>query len=160
DEHDIPPRPAAGGKLSNYWGYAPLSFFALKAGFASRAGQQCREFKEMVKQLHRAGIEVILDVVYNHTSEGNEHGPMLHFRGLDNAVYTMLEREGRYYNCGGCGNPFNGTPPAARDLILDSLAELVAESHVDGFRFALAATRARDGGGKPLEDPPLIQHIA
>jgi glycogen operon protein len=161
DELDHPHRhPATGELLKNYWGYAPLSFFAPKAAYAAQAGQQLREFKEMVKALHRAGLEVILDVVYNHTGEGNEHGPIVSFRGLDNAVYYMLDKEGRYYNFSGCGNTLNCNHPVVRDLILDSLTYLVAELHVDGFRFDLAAVLGRGAHGKVLEDPPLLQHIA
>jgi glycogen operon protein len=152
--------PGTGEQLRNYWGYSPLSYFALKAGFAARAGQQVREFKEMVKALHKAGIEVILDVVYNHTCEGNEHGPTVSFRGLDNLVYYLLDKEGRYYNYSGCGNTVNCNHPVVRDLILDSLCEFVAELHVDGFRFDLAAVLGRGTDGKVLEDPPLLQHIA
>jgi glycogen operon protein len=152
--------PATGETLKNYWGYSPLSFFAPKASYAARPNQQLREFKEMVKAFHRAGIEVILDVVYNHTCEGNEHGPTVSFRGLDNAIYYMLDREGRYHNFTGCGNTFNCNHPVVRDLILDSLADLVAELHVDGFRFDLAAVLGRGTDGKVLEDPPLIKHIA
>ena len=123
-------------------------------------GQQVSEFKEMVKAFHRAGIEVILDVVYNHTCEGNEHGPTLSFRGLDNAIYYMLDKEGRYYNFSGCGNTLNCNHPLVRDLIIDSLTYLVAELHVDGFRFDLASILGRGPDGKVLEDPPLLQHIA
>src|SRR5262245_54011993 len=111
--------PVTGEALSNYWGYSPLSFFAPKSGYASRPGQQAREFKEMVKQFHRAGIEVILDVVFNHTSEGNENGPTLGFRGLDNAVYYTLDKDGKYHNFTGCGNTVNCNHPVVRDLILD-----------------------------------------
>src|SRR5260370_39061261 len=114
----------------------------------------------MVRAFHRAGIEVILDVVYNHTCEGGETGPTLNFRGLDNAVYYMLDKDGRYYNYSGCGNTLNCNHPVVRDLILDSLTYLVAELHVDGFRFDLASILGRGPGGKVLEDPPLIQHIA
>jgi glycogen operon protein len=161
DEHDHQRRnPLTGAPLHNYWGYAPLSFFAPKAGYASRPGQQCRELKEMVKQFHKAGIEVILDVVYNHTCEGNEHGPTLSFRGLDNAVYYLLDREGRYYNYSGCGNTLNCNHPLVRDLILDSLVEMVSEYHVDGFRFDLASVLSRGPDGKVLDDPPLLKHIA
>ncbi len=152
--------PRTGELLRNYWGYSPLSFFAPKAGFAAEPGQQLREFKQMVKTFHRAGIEVILDVVYNHTGEGNEHGPTLSFRGLDNAIYYMLDKEGRYYNFSGCGNTLNCNHPIVRDLIIDSLTYMVAELHVDGFRFDLAAILGRGANGKVLEDPPLIQHIA
>jgi len=161
DELELAHRPWGGGEqLRNYWGYSPLSFFAPKASYAVHAGQQLREFKEMVRALHRAGLEVILDVVYNHTGEGNEHGPTLSFRGLDNAIYYMLDREGHYYNFSGCGNTLNCNHPVVRDLILDSLAYLVAELHVDGFRFDLATILGRGAGGKVLDDPPLLQHIA
>jgi glycogen operon protein len=161
DEHDmVLEHPGTGKPLLNYWGYAPLSFFAPKAAYAVEPGQQVREFKEMVKRFHKAGIEVILDVVYNHTGEGNEHGPSLSFRGLDNLIYYMLDREGRYYNFSGCGNTLNCNHPLVRDLIIDSLAELVAELHIDGFRFDLASILGRGPDGKVLEDPPLIRHIA
>jgi glycogen operon protein len=152
--------PGTGEVLCNYWGYSPLSLFAPKASYAARAGQQLREFKEMVRTFHQAGLEVILDVVYNHTCEGNQDGPTISFRGLDNAVYYLLDREGRYYNFSGCGNTLNCNHPLVRDLIIDSLTYLVAELHVDGFRFDLAAILGRGPGGNVLEDPPLIRHIA
>jgi glycogen operon protein len=161
DELDQPHKnPANGEPLLNYWGYSPLSFFAPKASYAVQPGGQVREFKQMVKTFHRAGIEVILDVVYNHTCEGNENGPTISFRGLDNAIYYMLDKEGRYYNFSGCGNTLNCNHPLVRDLIIDSLTYLVAELHVDGFRFDLASILGRGRDGKVLEDPPLIQHIA
>jgi glycogen operon protein len=161
DELDHPLRnPATGEPLRNYWGYSTLGFFAPKAGFAVRAGEQVRELKEMVRAFHRAGIEVILDVVYNHTCEGNEHGPTLSFRGLDNAVYYLLDREGRYYNYSGCGNTVNANQAVVRQLILDSLSCLVSELHVDGFRFDLAALLSRGEGGKVLDEPPILEHIA
>jgi isoamylase len=152
--------PHTGEMLLNYWGYSTLSFFAPKAAYAARSGQQVREFKELVKACHKAGLEVILDVVYNHTCEGNENGPTRHFRGLDNSIYYMLDKEGRYYNFSGCGNTLNCNHPLVRDLILDSLVEWVTEMHVDGFRFDLAAILGRGANGKVLDDPPLIQHIA
>jgi glycogen operon protein len=152
--------PGTGEVLKNYWGYAPLSFFSPKASYAAYPGQQVREFKQMVKEFHRAGIEVILDVVYNHTCEGNEHGPTISFRGLDNAIYYMLDRQGRYYNFSGCGNTLNCNHPVVRDLIIDSLTYLATELHVDGFRFDLASILGRGADGRVLEDPPLIQHIA
>jgi glycogen operon protein len=152
--------PATGEWLKNYWGYSPLSFFAPKAAFAAQMGKQVREFKEMVRAFHRSGLEVILDVVYNHTSEGNENGPAVSFRGLDNVIYYLLDKDGRYYNFSGCGNTLNCNHPLVRDLIIDSLTYLVAELHVDGFRFDLAAILGRGPGGKVLDDPPLIQHIA
>ena len=161
DELDVERKnPLTGEALKNYWGYAPLSFFAPKASYAADAGRELREFKEMVKAFHRAGIEVILDVVFNHTGEGNEKGPTISFRGLDNAIYYMLDKEGHYHNFAGCGNTLNCNHPVVRDLILDSLTYLVAELHVDGFRFDLAAILGRGTDGKVLEDPPLIQHIA
>jgi isoamylase len=152
--------PGTGEPLKNYWGYSPLSYFAPKASYAVHPGQQVREFKQMVKEFHRAGIEVILDVVYNHTCEGNEHGPTLSFRGLDNAIYYMLDKQGRYYNFSGCGNTLHCNHPVVRDLILDSLVYLATELHVDGFRFDLASILGRGTDGRVLEDPPLIQHIA
>jgi glycogen operon protein len=152
--------PHTGELLLNYWGYSPLSFFAPKAAYAAGAGRQVSEFKQMVKAFHKAGLEVILDVVYNHTREGNENGPTLSFRGLDNGIYYMLDKEGRYYNFSGCGNTFNCNHPLVRDLILDSLSEWVTEMHVDGFRFDLAAILGRGANGKVLDEPPLLQHIA
>ena len=141
-------------------GYAPLSFFSPKASYATTPGAQVREFKQMVKNFHEAGLEVILDVVYNHTAEGNEAGPTISFRGLDNLIYYMLDKQGGYYNFSGCGNTLNCNHPLVRDLIIDSLTYLVAEMHVDGFRFDLASILGRGPNGQVLQDPPLIQHIA
>lgn len=107
--------PNADEPLKNYWGYSPIAFFAPKASYA--AGDQVREFKQMVKAFHQAGIEVILDVVYNHTCEGNENGPTISFRGFDNSIYYMLDKQGRYYNYSGCGNTLNCNHPVVRDLI-------------------------------------------
>jgi glycogen operon protein len=152
--------PLTGEPLKNYWGYAPLSFFAPKASYAAQVGRQVSEFKHLVREFHRAGIEVILDVVYNHTCEGNENGPTISFRGLDNVIYYMLDKQGRYYNFSGCGNTLNCNHPLVRDFIIDSLTYLVAEMHVDGFRFDLASILGRGPGGEVLENPPLIQHIA
>ena len=152
--------PITGESLKNYWGYSPLSFFSPKASYAVNPGEQVREFKEMVKTFHREGIEVILDVVYNHTCEGNEEGPTISFRGIDNAIYYMLDAKGRYHNFSGCGNTLNCNHPLVRDLIIDSLTYLVAELHVDGFRFDLASILGRGRDGRVLEDPPLIRHIA
>ncbi|MFN4260182.1 MAG: glycogen debranching protein GlgX [Gemmataceae bacterium] len=160
DELDMPLKNPSGQPLKNYWGYAPLSFFAPKAAYAAHPGEQVREFKQMVKTFHQAGIEVILDVVYNHTCEGNENGPTLSFRGLDNMIYYMLNKEGKYYNFSGCGNTLNCNHPLVRDLIIDSLTYLVAELHVDGFRFDLASILGRGPSGEVLQDPPLIRHIA
>jgi glycogen operon protein len=160
DETDEVHKNPRGEQLMNYWGYSPTSFFAPKAAYSSQPGQQVREFKQMVKTFHEAGIEVILDVVYNHTSEGNEAGPSHCFRGLDNSIYYMLDQQGRYYNFSGCGNTVNCNHPLVRDLIMDSLTYLVAELHVDGFRFDLASILGRGPRGEVLQDPPLIRHIA
>ncbi len=161
DELDQPRKhPATGEQLKNYWGYSPLSFFAPKASYAAHPGGEVREFKEFVRAFHKAGIEVILDVVYNHTCEGNEHGPTLSFRGLDNSIYYMLDKKGHFYNYAGCGNTLNCNHPVVRDLIIDSLVHMVHELHVDGFRFDLASILGRGADGRVLEDPPLIRHIA
>jgi isoamylase len=133
--------------LSNYWGYNTIGFFAPDPRFATGAlGQQVTEFKTMVKAFHRAGIEVILDVVYNHTGEGSQDGPTVCFRGIDNASYYRLSPQNarHYVDFTGCGNSFNVLHPRALQLVLDSLRYWVTEMHVDGFRFDLASTLARD----------------
>ncbi len=161
--------PATGALLSNYWGYSPLAFFAPKAGYAYVDGQShsgdpsfpVREFKYMVRELHKAGIEVILDVVFNHSAEGNELGPTLSFRGLDNSVYYMLDEDKRRYkNYSGCGNTLNCNHPVMRTLIQDCLRYWVVQMHVDGFRFDLGSILGRDSSGKLLENPPVIESIA
>lgn len=155
--------PATGKPLLNFWGYHPISFFALKASYAAdaRLGGEVREFKAMVKAFHDAGIEVILDMVYNHTGEGDERGATISFRGLDNSVYYILDPEtGRDLNFSGCGNTLNCNHPVVRDLILDSLRYLVTEMHVDGFRFDLASILGRGTGGEVLANPPLLERIA
>ncbi len=147
---------------TNYWGYAPLSFFAPHPNYSSRQDPQgpLDEFRDMVKALHRAGIEVILDVVFNHTAEGNERGPTLSFKGIDNSTYYMLEQGGRYYaNYTGCGNTFNANHPVVRRLIVDSLRYWVEVMHVDGFRFDLASILCRDSSGYPLPNPPVLWDI-
>jgi glycogen operon protein len=154
------PHPVTGERLKNYWGYSSLSFFAPKAAYAAEAGNQVNEFKQMVKTFHAEGIEVILDVVYNHTGEGNENGPTVNFRGLDNSIYYVLDRHGRYLNFSGCGNTLKCNHPVVRDLILESLVYWVSEMHVDGFRFDLASILGRGVNGEVLADPPLLRHIA
>jgi isoamylase len=147
---------------TNYWGYAPISFFAPHQAYSSRPGPlgPIDEFRDMVKALHRAGIEVILDVVYNHTAEGNENGATLCFRGIDNLTYYMVENGGsRYANYSGCGNTLNGNHPVVRRLIVDSLRYWVQEMHVDGFRFDLASILSRDHEGQPLANPPVLWDI-
>lgn len=164
DEHEIPRvNPRTGERLSNYWGYSTISFFAPKAGYASDGtpGAAVREFKEMVKALHRSGIEVILDIVFNHTAEGNERGPTMCFRGFDNPIYYMLEDNKRYYrNYSGCGNTVNCNHPVVRTFILDCLRYWVTEMHVDGFRFDLGSILGRDQKGRILENPPMLERIA
>ncbi len=155
--------PKTGERLTNYWGYSSIGFFAPAAqyGSGSRLGDQVIEFKEMVRALHDAGIEVILDVVYNHTGEGNEFGPTISFRGLDNSIYYMLEDERqRYRNYSGTGNTLNCNHPVMRQLILDSLHYWVVEMHVDGFRFDLGSVLGRDRHGTLLSNPPVIERIA
>jgi len=156
DEQDCPP-----GK-TNYWGYAPISFFAPHPAYSSRRDPlgAVDEFRDMVKALHRAGIEVILDVVYNHTTEGDQRGPTLSFRGIDDSTYYMLEHNGECYaNYTGCGNTFNANHPIVRRLIVDSLRYWVEEMHVDGFRFDLASILSRDPSGRPLPNPPVLWDI-
>jgi isoamylase len=147
----------------NYWGYDPLAFFAPHRGYAAgtEPGSQVFEFKTMVKELHRAGIEVILDVVFNHTCEGNELGPSLSFKGLENRVYYMLANGGsRYMNFSGCGNTVNGNHPVVREMIFHCLRHWVHNYHVDGFRFDLASILSRNREGKLVPNPPLIEQIA
>ncbi|QDU26756.1 Glycogen debranching enzyme [Anatilimnocola aggregata] len=156
DAQDCPP-----GK-TNYWGYAPLSFFAPHPAYSSRHDPlgPIDEFRDMVKALHRANIEVILDVVFNHTAEGNECGPTLSFRGIDNPTYYMLEHGGRHYaNYTGCGNTLNANQPIVRRMIVDSLRYWVEEMHVDGFRFDLASILTRDPLGQPLPNAPVLWDI-
>lgn len=151
-----------GELLLNYWGYNTVSFFAPKAGFAAtgRFGMQGDEFKNLVKKLHAAGIEVMLDVVFNHTAEGNEHGPTISFRGLDNKTYYMMTPQGDYYNFSGTGNTVNSNNPVVRDFVVSCLRFWASEYHVDGFRFDLAAILDRDEQGRPLENPPLLEALA
>lgn len=148
--------------LLNYWGYSPVGFFAPKAGYAATGhlGMQVDEFKALVKLLHANGIEVILDVVFNHTAEGDEDGHTLSFRGLDNKTYYMLRPDGRYFNFSGCGNTLNCNNPVVRQLVLDCLRYWVSEYHIDGFRFDLASILGRDAQGHPLANPPLIEAMA
>jgi isoamylase len=156
DPQDAPPN------RTNYWGYAPVSFFAPHAAYSSRQDPlgPLDEFRDMVKALHRVGIEVILDVVFNHTAEGDERGPTFGFRGFENRTYYLLEQDpSRYANYSGTGNTLNANHPIVRRLIRDSLRYWVREMHVDGFRFDLASVLARDSSGQPLFDPPLLLDI-
>ena len=156
DPQDCPP-----GKV-NYWGYAPVSFFAPHRGYSSRQDPlgPLDEFRDMVKALHRAGLEVILDVVFNHTAEGDHTGPTLSLRGLDNSIYYILEADrSRYANFSGCGNTLNANHPIVRRMIVDSLRYWVEEMHVDGFRFDLASILSRDPSGQVMPNPPVLWDI-
>jgi isoamylase len=156
------PSSHTGDLLLNYWGYSTVGFFAPKAGYAAtgRLGMQVDELKTLVKELHKSGIEVMLDVVFNHTAEGNEYGPTISFRGLDNKTYYMLTPEGYYFNFSGTGNTLNCNNPIVRNMVLDCLRYWAAEYHVDGFRFDLAAILGRDQNGAPLSNPPLLESLA
>lgn len=157
DEQEAPP------SLQNYWGYAPIAFFAPHRGYSS---SRCplgpvNEFRDMVKALHQAGIEVILDVVFNHTSEGDEVGPTLSFRGFDNRTYYILDANDKalYANYSGCGNTLKCNHSVMRRLIMESLRYWVQEMHVDGFRFDLASILSRHEAGHPFDNPPLLWEI-
>jgi glycogen operon protein len=159
------PYDAPAGRV-NYWGYSPVSFFAPHTAYSSRRGvlEAIYEFRDMVKALHRSGIEVILDVVYNHTAEGDESGPTFCFRGLDNEVYYILDPDhngdrARYANYSGTGNTLNANHSMVRRMIIDSLHYWVQEMHVDGFRFDLASILSRDEQGHPLANPPVLWDI-
>jgi glycogen operon protein len=155
--------PQTSQPLRNYWGYDPVVFCAPKASYSSSggAGQQKLEFKEMVRAFHIAGIEVILDVVFNHTAEGDELGPTLCFRGMDNAIFYTLAVDQRYYkDYTGTGNTVNANHPVVQDHILAALRYWMVEMHVDGFRFDLASVLGRDGTGKLLANAPLLERIA
>ncbi len=156
DAQDAPPG------LVNYWGYSPVSFFAPHQGYGSRKDPLAvlDEFRDLVKALHRAGIEVILDVVFNHTAEGNHLGPTFCFKGLANEVYYLLEPDRSLYaDYSGTGNTLNANQAIVRRLIVDSLRYWVEEMHVDGFRFDLASILSRDEKGQPLENPPVLWDI-
>lgn len=154
--------PYTGERLLNYWGYSTVGFFAPKAGYAATGalGMQADEFKTLVKELHRNGIEVILDVVFNHTAEGNERGHTISFRGIDNQTYYMLSPGGHYLNFSGTGNTMNCNNPVVRNMVLDCLRYWVSEYHIDGFRFDLASILGRDQTGAPLANPPLLEALA
>ncbi len=156
--------PQTGEPLRNYWGYNTLAFFApqnLYSHYPSDKGQQVIAFKEMVRELHKAGLEVILDVVFNHTVEGNQLGPTLSFRGIDNSIYYLLDDNRRYYkDFTGVGNTFACNHPVVRDFIIDCLRYWVLEMHVDGFRFDLATSLSRDRWGEISGNPALTARIA
>ena len=149
-------------ELRNYWGYNTIGFFAPAGLYASQGGmgEQFDEFRAMVAALHKAGIEVILDVVFNHTAEGDERGPTLCFRGIDNSIFYLLGEDGKYLNFSGCGNTTNCNHPIVRTFILDCLCYWVTVMHIDGFRFDLASILGRDTKGRVVENAALVEHIA
>lgn len=149
--------------LKNYWGYSPVNFFAPMRRYSAKGNLPygpLDSFREFVKACHSRGMEVILDVVFNHTSEGNEYGPIQSFKGFDNSIYYMMAPDGTYFNFSGCGNTLNCNHPLVRELIHDCLRQWVVETHVDGFRFDLASILGRASDGSPLASPPLIEQIA
>jgi isoamylase len=160
-QFDVQAVPPGHGRV-NYWGYQPVSYFAPHQAYSSKRDPlgALDEFRDMVKALHRAGIEVILDVVFNHTAEGGEDGPTQCFRGLDNRSYYILQRDGfTYADFTGCGNTLNANHPVVRRMIVDSLRYWVDEMHVDGFRFDLASILSRDASGHPMPNPPVLWDI-
>jgi glycogen operon protein len=163
DPQDAPRDPPAPRGLVNYWGYQPVSFFAPHQAYSSRGtpAEALDEFRDMVKALHRAGIEVILDVVFNHTAEGDREGPTLCLRGIDNRSYYILDGHdpSRYANFSGTGNTLNANNPIVRRLIRNSLRYWVSEMHVDGFRFDLASVLSRDSAGQPMPNAPVLWDI-
>jgi glycogen operon protein len=163
DENDCPfVNPFTGEKLRNFWGYNSISFAAPKAAYATNPERSApwEEFRRMVKFFHGAGIEVVLDVVFNHTAEGDERGPIYNFKGLDNSLYYLLDEQGRYLNYTGCGNTVNSNHPVVRYLILSCLRNLVAEADIDGFRFDLASVLGRNRRGEVMVEPPVIESIS
>lgn len=161
DEFDFS-RVIDGKRLYNYWGYSTVGFFAPKSGYAAAGaiGLAAEELKNTIKKFHKNGIEIILDVVFNHTAEGNEAGPYISFRGIDNRTYYLLTPDGYYYNFSGCGNTMNCNNAVVRNFILDCLRYWVSVYHVDGFRFDLASILSRDDKGAPMTSPPLLESLA
>ncbi len=155
-------REVDGQRLLDYWGYNPVGFFAPNTSYAATEefNHEGRELKELIKALHDNGIEVILDVVFNHTAEGNENGPAFCFKGLDNKVYYMLTPDGNYYNFSGCGNTLNCNHPIVKLLILECLRYWTVSYRVDGFRFDLASILGRNEDGSPMNNPPLLRSLS
>ena len=151
-----------GKRLLNYWGYNTVSFFAPNTSYTAgmEYNREGDELKSLIKKFHENGIEVILDVVFNHTAEGNEDGPYISFKGFDNSVYYMLTPDAKYYNFSGCGNTINCNHPIVQRMILDCLRYWVTEYRVDGFRFDLASILGRNEDGSPMNKPPLLQNLA
>ena len=149
-------------KLYNYWGYNTVCFFAPNSSYASTEefNMEGTELKTLIKELHKNNIEIILDVVFNHTAEGNEKGQYISFKGIDNNIYYMLTPDKQYYNFSGCGNTLNCNHPIVQQFIIDCLRHWTIEYHIDGFRFDLASILGRNENGAPMENPPLLQRIA
>jgi glycogen operon protein len=163
DENDCPfVNPITGERLRNFWGYNTIAYAAPKAAYAANPEgvAPLAEFCRAVRAFHEGGLEVILDVVFNHTAEGNERGPTYSFRGLDNRLYYMLDDFGRYLNFTGCGNTLNSNHPIVRELVLECLRDLVITAEVDGFRFDLASVFGRDQRGRVLVEPPVVERIS
>lgn len=155
-------REVNGKTLLDYWGYNPVCFFAPNTSYTAdqEYNREGKELKTLIKKLNENGIEVFLDVVFNHTAEGNEEGPYISFKGLDNNIYYMLTPDGKYYNFSGCGNTLNCNHPVVQRMILDCLRYWVIEYRVDGFRFDLASILGRNEDGSPMSNPPLLQNLA
>lgn len=155
-------RTVNGKRLFDYWGYNPICFFAPNTSYSAELeyNREGCELKKLIKKLHENGIEVILDVVFNHTAEGGEEGPVISFKGFDNSVYYMLDPGGKYYNFSGCGNTLNCNHPIVQRMILDCLRYWVIEYRIDGFRFDLASILGRNEDGTPMSNPPLLQNLA
>jgi glycogen operon protein len=163
DECDCPfSNPDTGERLRNFWGYNSIAFAAPKASYAASARDhgQVHEFREVVRAFHAAGIEVFLDVVFNHTGEGDYRGRTSSFRGIDNRLFYMIGSDGKYLNFSGCGNTVKCNHPVVRQMIMDCLRYWVADMHIDGFRFDLASVLGRDAAGRVLSDPPVVDEIA
>ena len=165
DAHDLSRRnPATGSPLTNVWGYNPIGHFAPHAAYclSPEEGSHLRDFRDMVKALHKAGIEVILDMVFTHTGEGNHLGPTISFKGLDNSVYYYLDPRDRrsYLDYSGCGNTLDCNHPIVEKLIADCLEYWVTDMHVDGFRFDEGSILSRDLDGRPMRYPPVVWQIA
>ena len=155
-------REVNGRTLLDYWGYNPVSFFSPNTSYTAKKefNREGDELKDLIKDLNSNGIEVILDVVFNHTAEGNENGPFFSFKGFDNRIYYMLTPEGWYYNFSGCGNTLNCNHPVVQQMILECLRYWTIEYHVDGFRFDLASILGRNEDGSPASQPPLLKNLA
>jgi len=155
-------REVNGRKLLDYWGYNTVGFFAPNTSYTAglEYNREGTEFKNLIRTLHENGIEVILDVVFNHTAEGNEKGPVISFKGFDNNIYYMLTPDGYYYNFSGCGNTLNCNHPIVQQMIVECLRYWTVDYRVDGFRFDLASILGRNEDGSPMNNPPLLQRLA